>query len=619
MANQNGRVSKPIVLQRAFRWVALLAALAMVFSLAWTQPADAGNGANVIEVPAPAAPAHPQQTIGVRSYNVPAPLQQVAQPPIPGLGGTCISGYLIDSYHEMLGAGWEITLTPATGASQTTTTDTDGKFAFTELAGGTYTVELKVADGWRPFTPTSFPVTLSGVGDGCAEVRFKLEALPCIKVVKVDANGAVDGEPVGIPGWNFKATQDNTTLQSVTDGQGLAYFYNLTPGDWIVSEEEKTGWRPADGYASTMTLTLYPPEVPGTCVTALFVNEQVNDACVIVQKTDVAGAPVEGWNINLTRDDGTQAPHEGTTDETGQITFDHLALGNWTVTEETREWWRPVGESTASVSLERPGFCQVVKFVNEPLGCVDGYKINHLEQGLSGWTINAVNDTTGETFTTVTDENGYFYFHTLSLGAWTISESLQPGWEPVTAPEFSVNVTEPFQCETVRFKNRTDFACLDVFKRDEIDGVGLPGWNIVVQPAYGGSPVTGITDGTGWVRFNQLTPGTYIVKEEAVPGWTAVSPAEVQVELQATGTCAVLDFYNIQTHMIPQEPVYPPKPPKPEKYVCPLYYTVHCGDTLWSLSQYFGVPVNAIARVNHIKNPSLIYVGQRLCIPLGDP
>jgi serine-aspartate repeat-containing protein C/D/E len=520
----------------------------------------------------------------------------------------------------MLGAGWEITLTPQQGGSMTTTSGEDGKFVFEDLPGGTYMVELKLTEGWRPFTATSFPVTLTGVGDDCAVVRFKLEALPCIKVVKVDANGGVDGEQMGIPGWNFKAVQGNTTLQAVTDGQGLAYFYNLTPGDWTVTEEEKTGWRPASGYGSSLDLTLYPPEVPGTCVTALFVNEQVHDACVIVHKTDVAGNPVEGWNVDITRDDGTQPPANAVTDATGTVTFDHLALGKWTVTEETREWWRPLGATSVGVALDRPGFCQVVEFINEPLGCVDGYKINHLEQGLSGWEISARNEDTGQSFSTVTDENGYFYFHTLSLGTWIISEELQPGWEPVTAPEFTVDVTEPFKCETVRFKNRTNFACLDVFKKDEIDGVGLPGWNITVQPAYGGSPVTGITDGTGWVRFNQLTPGTYIVKEEVVPGWTPTTAEEVQVQLQATGSCPVLNFYNIQTHMIPQEPVYPEEPPEPEEeYVCPMYYTVRCGDTLWSLSQRYDVPVNAIARVNHIKNPSLIYTGQRLCIPLGDP
>lgn len=571
---------------RVFRWVSLFIAMVLILGAVSAQPASAGTGF----------------------------LQGALQPPTPNLGGTCINGFLIDSYHERLGPGWEITLTPQNGPSKTTTTDKNGAFAFTDLGAGTYMVELKMVEGWRPFTPTKFPVTLSGVGDGCAEVRFKLEALPCIEVIKQDANGEVNGDLVGIPGWGFLATQGNTSLEATTDGQGLAYFYNLTPGKWTVTEEEKFGWRPADGYGPVQEVDLYPPHTPGQCVVVRFVNEQVHDACVIVEKTDIAGNPVEGWRVAITRDDGTQAPARGETDEDGRVVFDGLALGKWTVNEETREWWRPLGETSVGVTLEKPGFCQVVEFVNEPLGCVDGYKINHLEQGLPGWKVNAINEETGQQFSTVTDENGYFYFNTLSLGTWIITEDLQPGWEPVTEPKFTIQVTEPFKCEPVRFKNRTEFACLDVFKRDQIDGVGLPGWKITLQPAYGGDPQFGITDGTGWVRFNELVPGTYVVKEDPVAGWTATTPEELTVTLEATGFCSDVTFCNIQTHMIEVKRPYPDN-----GGTCPMYYTVKRGDTLWAIGQRYDVPVSALVRVNHIKNPRLIFTGQRLCVPLGDP
>lgn len=608
--------------QRVFRWMAVLVVLALVITAAWTQPAGAGNGTDFGDVPAPSVPTNPLRSFSPRSYNLPLSLQDngLAQPPVPNQGGTCISGYLIDSYHQMLGAGWEITLSRVADGDETktTTTNDQGQFIFSDLPAGNYMLELEMTDGWRPFTPTSFQVTLSGIGEECAQVRYKLEALPCIEVVKLDAGGEVDGENVGVPNWGFSATQGDTQLAALTDGKGSAFFYNLTPGKWVVTEEEKTGWRPAEGYGSSLELDLVSPVVPGTCQTALFVNEQVHDACVIVQKTDIAGNPVEGWNMAIARNDGTQAPAEGTTDEDGQILFDHLALGQWTVTEEVRDWWRPLGETSINLTLERPGFCQVVKFVNEPLSCVDGYKINHLEQPLQGWQINASNEDTGQQFSTVTDENGYFSFNTLSLGNWVISEELQPGWEPVTAPEFTVNLTEPFECTTVRFKNRTQFACVDVFKKDEFDGAGLPGWKITLQPAFGGEATPGITDGTGWVRFSELTPGTYTITEEVLPGWTPTSAEEVTVDLAASGSCSVINFYNIQTHMIPEDPPKKAKD-KPEACNCPMYYTVRHGDTVWALSQRFGVPVSAIARVNHLKNASKIYTGQRLCIPLGDP
>jgi LysM repeat protein len=49
----------------------------------------------------------------------------------------------------------------------------------------------------------------------------------------------------------------------------------------------------------------------------------------------------------------------------------------------------------------------------------------------------------------------------------------------------------------------------------------------------------------------------------------------------------------------------------------PTTYVVHRGDTLWSISRRFGTTVEAIALLNNIPNPSLIYAGQRLTIPGG--
>lgn len=44
-------------------------------------------------------------------------------------------------------------------------------------------------------------------------------------------------------------------------------------------------------------------------------------------------------------------------------------------------------------------------------------------------------------------------------------------------------------------------------------------------------------------------------------------------------------------------------------------YIVKSGDTLWSISRRFGVPVSSIVSLNNISNPNLIYPGLRLRIP----
>ena len=52
----------------------------------------------------------------------------------------------------------------------------------------------------------------------------------------------------------------------------------------------------------------------------------------------------------------------------------------------------------------------------------------------------------------------------------------------------------------------------------------------------------------------------------------------------------------------------PPSRPK-------FFYIVRRGDTLYAIARRFGTTVAAVARLNGLVNPSLIYVGQRLKIP----
>lgn len=57
-------------------------------------------------------------------------------------------------------------------------------------------------------------------------------------------------------------------------------------------------------------------------------------------------------------------------------------------------------------------------------------------------------------------------------------------------------------------------------------------------------------------------------------------------------------------------------PPPTPGYIT---YTVQAGDTLYELAQRFGTTVQAIAALNGIADPNLIYVGQVLTIPVGNP
>ena len=55
--------------------------------------------------------------------------------------------------------------------------------------------------------------------------------------------------------------------------------------------------------------------------------------------------------------------------------------------------------------------------------------------------------------------------------------------------------------------------------------------------------------------------------------------------------------------------------PAASAQACLVEYTVKVGDTLYRIGLTYSIPASVIAAVNGLANPSLIFVGQKLCIP----
>lgn len=104
-----------------------------------------------------------------------------------------------------------------------------------------------------------------------------------------------------------------------------------------------------------------------------------------------------------------------------------------------------------------------------------------------------------------------------------------------------------------------------------------------------------------------------IVSPTATPSATLVISVAVTATLQATATPP-------SPTATPLPPTVTPAPtntPTPSPTSQVVVHVVKRGETLGVIAQQYGVTVNAIVRANNIANPSLIYPGQKLNIPVS--
>jgi hypothetical protein len=162
---------------------------------------------------------------------------------------------------------------------------------------------------------------------------------------------------------------------------------------------------------------------------------------------------------------------------------------------------------------------------------------------------------------------------------------------------------------------------------------------------YGGSPTAAIDFGVGtkaamgrdlakWIEdefYDQCvelihtTPfdtddGFYVKNGQKVPqgyygpGTEQAHANHVHLAMSAKQVATVMARLKAKygspptTPTTPKPPTTPTTPPAPAK----VYYTVKSGDNLTNIAKRYGVTVSQIVKWNSIKNPNLIYAGQKL-------
>jgi LysM repeat protein len=118
----------------------------------------------------------------------------------------------------------------------------------------------------------------------------------------------------------------------------------------------------------------------------------------------------------------------------------------------------------------------------------------------------------------------------------------------------------------------------------------------------------------------EAPPGATVVAVEATP--TLVPPGEMPNELTltlaASPTVAVTP--TVTPTSPPGVPTHTPTPTpttSPGTPGAPIVHVVQPGENLFRIALRYNTTVEAVAAANGIRNPQLIYVGQKLTIPPG--
>jgi len=505
--------------------------------------------------------------------------------------------------------GWEIKIKPKYGGKwQSGVTDKSGQVRFDGLKPGKWLVREVIPYPWEAVAPSTgeteielYPMENE---DDCGKLVFqnRRKLTGCVEGHKVDDKYR------GLPGWTICAHPKGATdptFCTLTGDDGYFRLDNLTFGEWIIWEKVEPGWTPITAQQFPVTID----EVE-ECKQVRFKNRPP-DLCAQGYKLDESGFGLGGWTIRAWPKENPDQVLVTVTEPNGHYRICGVTLGTWVFEEERPVGWIALTPEQQEVDVVYPGPGKDVDapiFRNAPpRGCIEGWKLDEFEVGLPMWNIAIQRVDTGQVWHRWTDGTGYFKVCDLPMGDYEVWEEMQEGWKPISPPKVSVTLEpsdEPIVVSVVFINKQVERdICIDGYKKDLFDGAGLPNWQIKLLDLEGNVLATTTTDGTGYYRFSNLEPGTYIVAETVQDGWlpAAATSYKVTVHWPPRYECeGKANFWNRQ---------------KTAPAPCARWHIVRRCETLSSIALRYGVPLSKLMAANNLTDPDFIWVGQKLCIP----
>lgn len=367
-----------------------------------------------------------------------------------------------------------------------------------------------------------------------------------IVVKKVDSSNPTKG----LSGATFSLTMvgSTKTLTGVTGQDGTYTFKNLKAGTYQVTETEAPEGYQIDNpgpYAVTL------PTNGQKTVTVTALDTPITIASGSIRKVDkdrptmgLAGATIRitGIDNNFT--------YEGQTVEGGALTdvpWDTMPVGSYVAEEigAPEGYILPSPHEKKEFYWDKKNEVKLV-FENDSKVKVQLLKKDESNNPLPGCLFTVIKN--GQTlFSAVTDAAGTITVPNVTEGTyWFVEKDAPEGYvvnsEPVTAYVSAADI-QGNKTVTVEATNHRKPG-LEIVKIDSVTKEPVANCTFDIRSIDGTYHEALTTDGAGRIFLENMTPGSYEVKETAVPKGYNLNPEKQTVELTAGGTFT-LTFENV--------------------------------------------------------------------------
>ena len=396
-------------------------------------------------------------------------------------------------------------------------TDKDGKITINGVVGTLVVTEVRSIPGYTidPATKTQTVVvnpndtqTLTFYNTPSTTLVIQKfiegtdhEPLEGVRFLVTDSSGAVVGRSNG---------------EYVTDEAGQITITDLEPGTTVTAREVQT----VEGYVLDGT----PKSIlikEGEVQTLRFYNKK--QGTLVVQKKDrVSGKPLSGVEFQITYADGGYVDDANghlsskglyTTDSNGEIRISGIT--GTVVVKETKTipgYTIDPATQTQEVAVH-PADTQTITVFNDPIGGVEIIKVNEADRNEripnTTFEIRRVGDD-ALVDTVTTDSNGRVYV-TLEDGSYYAAETkANEKYRLDSTPHYFT--VKDGKCQPVTVTNRKISGIL-IHKISSTTGDGIYGVSFILYDSSNTPIAQETSDDRGYVRFEDLTPGRYYLRE----------------------------------------------------------------------------------------------------------